>query len=75
MWLWAVPLGTIGTVMTFVLSAGLDADSPLKSPLRLLAYVAIINIPGYAAASLGLLARIVGDHMSAQIRRRQSHGF
>jgi hypothetical protein len=74
MWLWAVPLGTIGTVTTFVLSAGLDAESPLRWPLRLLAYVVIMNLPGYKAALIGLLARIVGERVSAQIRR-QSHGF
>ena len=74
-WLWAVPLGTIGTVATFVLSAGPDAESPLKWPLRLLAYVVIINTPGYLAALLGLLARIVGERVGARMQRRQSHGF
>jgi hypothetical protein len=74
-WLWAVPLGTIGTVATFVLVARLDAESPLKWPLRLLAYVAIINTPGFMAALIGLLARIVGERVSAQTKRRQAHGF
>src|SRR5512132_1084258 len=67
-WLWAVPLGAIGTVATFVLSAGLDAESPMKWPLRLFAYVVIINTPGYWAALFGLLARIVGERVSAEMR-------
>lgn len=59
-WPWALPLGTIGTVASFILAAGPDETAPVRSALRLLVYVVVINTPGFTAALSGLLVRLAG---------------
>lgn len=70
-WWRAVPLGTTGTVASFIAAAGPEANEPVASALRLLAYVIIMNTPGFVAALIGLLVRIVGERLIG--RMRSSH--
>ncbi len=67
-WWRAVPLGTIGTVASFIVVAGPEANEPVASALRLLAYVMIMNTPGFVAAVVGLLVRIVSERLTGRMR-------
>ena len=67
-WWGAVPLGTIGTVASFIVAPGPEANEPVASSQRLLAYVIIMNTPGFVAAVVGLLVRIVSERLIGRVR-------
>lgn len=67
-WPWALPLGTISTVGSFIFAAGPDYSAPVGSALRLLAYVIINNASGFIAALTGVLVRVVGERVYVSTR-------
>lgn len=69
-WLWALPLGTTGTVASFIIAAGPDETAPVGSALRLLVYVVIVNTSGFTAALTGLLVRLAGERALTSARAR-----
>jgi len=70
-WPWALPLGTIGTVASFIIAAGPDETAPVRSALRLLVYVVVMNTPGFTAALTGLLVRLAGERAFTSARARR----
>lgn len=67
-WWYAVPLGTGGSVVGFIVAAGPEVNEPVVSALRLLAYVILMNTPGIIAAVIGLVVRLGGERLLDRAR-------